>query len=127
MTSSIHDGRNILVRATNWVGDAVMTLPALRELRRALPSARITLLARPWVSGVFDCENVADEILAYSRKEVGWSSIAAELRARNFDVAILFQNAFEAALIARMAGIPVRAGYARDGRSWLLTHAVAVP
>ncbi len=122
--------QNILVRTTNWVGDAVMTLPALRELRRALPGARITLLARPWVSGVFEREPLADRILLCDPgrpKIAGWRRLAAQLRAERFDAALLLQNAFEAALIARWAGIPVRAGYARDGRSPLLTHAVPVP
>lgn len=121
---------NVLVRTTNWVGDAVMTLPALRELRRALPGARITLLARPWVSGVFEREPLCDRILLYDPgrpKVAGWRRLAAQLRAEHFDAALLLQNAFEAALIARWAGIPVRAGYARDGRSPLLTHAVPVP
>jgi heptosyltransferase II len=122
--------RNILVRTTNWVGDAVMTLPALRALRRALPDARITLLAKPWVSAVFEREGICDRILLYELgrpRVAGLRKMAAELRVQHFDAALLLQNAFEAALIARWAGIPLRAGYARDGRSALLTHAVSVP
>lgn len=121
---------NILVRTTNWVGDAVMTLPALRALRRALPEARITLLTKHWVSAVFEREGVADRILFYEPgrpKIAGWRKAAAALRAERFDAALLLPNAFEAALVARWAGIPLRAGYARDGRSVLLTHPVAVP
>ena len=114
----------ILVRSTNWVGDAVMTLPALRQLRRALPSAHIAILARPWVGAVFERELLADRVLHYG---AGWRATASALRAERFDAAVLLQNAFEAALIARWARIPLRCGYARDGRSWLLTHAVPVP
>ena len=122
------EARRILVRATNWVGDAVMTLPALRELRRTLPAAHITLLARPWVSTVFEREAVADRLLLYpSNGSLGWRRTAVALRAERFEAAVLFQNAFEAALLARWAQVPVRCGYARDGRSWLLTHAVPVP
>ena len=126
--SRLVEAQRILVRATNWVGDAVMTLPALRELRRALPAAHITLLARPSVSAVFEREAVADRVLLYpSNGSFGWRQTAVALRTERFEAAVLFQNAFEAALLARWARVPVRCGYARDGRSWLLTHAVPVP
>src|SRR5512140_2914119 len=124
---SLLEARNILVRSTNWVGDAVMSLPALREVRSAFPHARITLLAKPWVSGVFAREGVADRVLPYPLPGKGRLGTAAALRDERFDLALLFQNAFEAALVAWWARIPQRAGYARDGRSWLLTHPVPVP
>lgn len=116
--------RRVLVRATNWIGDAVMTLPALRELRRALPDAHLSILARPWVGEIFERDAVADRVIEYRQN---WRRTAASLRDQKFDAAVLLQNAFEAALIARWADIPVRCGYARDGRSLLLTHAAAVP
>ncbi len=124
--------RNILVRATNWVGDAVMSVSALQALRERFPSARISILARPWVAGLYGREPFCDELIPYEAPR-GWNGIgdklriAAELRARKFDCAILLQNAFEAAALARMAGIPVRIGYARDGREWLLSHPIPVP
>jgi heptosyltransferase-2 len=124
--------RNILVRATNWVGDAVMSIPAFQALRERFPNARISILARPWVSGLYGREPFCDELIPYEAPR-GWQGVgnklrvAAELRARNFDCAILFQNAFEAAALARMAGIPVRIGYARDGREWLLSQSIPVP
>jgi heptosyltransferase-2 len=130
MTQSLLQAENVLVRVTNWVGDAVMSLPALRQLRRALPDARITLLAKPWVGAVFEREAVCDRLLAYEPGPhliTGWHKTVAALRGQRFDAALLLQNAFEAALLARWAGIPLRAGYARDARSWLLTHAVPVP
>ena len=123
---------NILVRATNWVGDAVMSIPALQALRECFPSARISILARPWVAGLYGREPFCDELIPYDAPR-GWNGIGekfgvgASLRARNFDCAILFQNAFEAAALARMAGIPVRIGYAVDGRDWLLSHKVQIP
>lgn len=130
MKTDFQKCRKVLVRATNWVGDAVMTLPALRELRRALPLAHITLLARPWVSAVFEREGVCDRLLLYPAPDgtnAGWRETAEALRAENFDAAVLLQNAFKAALIARWAQIAVRIGYARDARSGLLTDAVPVP
>lgn len=118
----------ILVRATNWVGDAVMSLPALAALRRKFPDAHIAVLARPWVADLYGHEPFADEIIPYAPTRFADRRPAAkQLRERGFDVALLLQNAFDAALVAWMAKIPRRIGYARDGRSWLLTDAIAVP
>ncbi|MGA2598878.1 MAG: lipopolysaccharide heptosyltransferase II [Bryobacteraceae bacterium] len=116
--------KNILIRATNWVGDAVMGLPALRAIRERFPKAHIAVLAKPWVADLYRRETFADEVILYDRSR--WQ-IARALRERKFDCAILLQNAFEAALIAWLAGIPERIGYNRDRRGFLLTLAVAVP
>ncbi len=118
----------ILVRATNWVGDAVMSLPALRALRQRFPRARISILAKPWVADLYRREPFCDEIIPYTPRTVAekWAAARA-LRPRKFDTAILLQNAFEAAAIAYLAAIPERIGYARDGRGFLLTHAIPVP
>jgi heptosyltransferase-2 len=113
----------ILVRATNWVGDAVMSLPALQAIRGAFPQARIAVLAKPWVADLYARESFADEVILYERS---WR-VVRDLRSRKFDTAILLQNAFEAAAVAFLAGIPKRIGYDRDGRGWLLTDAIAVP
>jgi heptosyltransferase-2 len=120
----------VVVRGVNWVGDAVMTIPALRELRRVLPHARITLATRSWAEGLFADAPFLDEILIYDRTPRSLRAVARqtrEWRRRRFDLALLFQNAFEAALIAAAARVPVRMGYATDGRGALLTHPLAVP
>ena len=114
-----------MIRATNWVGDAVMCVPALSVIRARFPRAHIAILAKPWVADLYRRESFADEVILYHPASL-WK-IAGELRARRFDCAILLQNAFEAALIAWLAGIPNRIGYRRDGRAILLTQAVAVP
>lgn len=119
--------RNILVRATNWVGDAVMSLPALQHLRRACPDARIAILARPWVAALYARESFCDEVIPYSGSRLNRLSLSYSLRSRRFDCAILLQNAFEAAVAARLAGVPVRIGYDRDARGFLLTRALPVP
>jgi len=118
----------ILVRVTNWVGDAVMSLPALRALRRRFPTASISILAKPWVADLYAREHFCDELIPYRASTFfeKWTAARA-LRERHFDTAILLQNAFEAAAIAYLAGIPERVGYARDGRGFLLTRAVPVP
>ncbi len=128
MTHSLSP-RNILVRSTNWIGDAVMTTPALRSIRRNFPEARITLLALPWVADVFTACPHLDRIFLYDKQGRhqglrGKLRLAAELRAEQFDLALLLQNAFEAALISWLARIPARAGYTTDGRGLLLTHGV---
>ncbi len=118
----------ILVRATNWVGDAVMSLPALRALRQRYPQARISILAKPWVADLYAREHFCDELIPYTALTFFQKCTAArELRPRKFNTAILLQNAFEAAAIASLAGIPERIGYARDGRGFLLTRAIPVP
>jgi heptosyltransferase-2 len=119
------DFSNILVRATNWVGDAVMSLPALQAIRERFSTARITILAKPWVADLYARESFADEVILYNG-ESPWRT-GHLLRTRQFDCAILLQNAFEAAWIAWLARIPARIGYKRDGRQLLLTHAVNVP
>jgi heptosyltransferase-2 len=124
--------RRIVVRATNWVGDAVMSLPALRTIRERFPEAHIAVLALGWVADLYGRESFANEVIPYTaqRGAKDWGGkwrLAADLRERKFDGAILLQNAFEAALVAFLAGIPVRIGYARDGRTPLLTHAIPVP
>jgi heptosyltransferase-2 len=119
---------NILVRATNWVGDAVMSLPALRALRQRFPDARISILAKPWVADLYRREDFCDELIPLTGLTFFEKCRAARaLRPHHFDTAILLQNAFEAAAIAYLAGARERIGYARDGRGFLLTRAIAVP
>ncbi len=124
-----HKPDSILVRGANWVGDAVMTLPALAALINACPQSKVTVLAKPWVAPVYEtCPGVAGvKILESSgchRGLAGLWKLARELRREGYDWAVLFQNALQAAVIARLAGIPVRAGYATDGRGALLSHAL---
>jgi heptosyltransferase II len=118
----------ILVRATNWVGDAVMSLPALRSLREKFPRAEISILAKPWVADLYGREPFCNRLIPYTASGLGQKFIAGrDLRRFNFDCAILLQNAFEAAAVTYLARIPERIGYARDGRSFLLTRAIQVP
>ena len=114
----------IVVRGTNWVGDAVMTVPALRALRRLLPESRITLATRPFAKGIFDAADFLDDLLIC---EGSLFAQAREWRRRRFDLAVLFPNAFEPALIAMIARVPLRVGYATQGRSWLLTNPLSLP
>lgn len=115
----------ILIRATNWVGDAIMALPALRAVRSRFPEDEITILSRPYVAAIYQNQQVCDNIILLDDKTK--NDMTSELRAQKFDAALLLQNAFQAAWFTWRAGIPERIGYARDGRSLLLTKAVPVP
>jgi heptosyltransferase II len=120
--------KRVVVRGTNWVGDSVMTVPALRALRRVLPDANITLAIRPGAKGIFSEADFIDDVLVYERKNA--FSVVSQIREwkrRNFDLALLFQNAFEAALIPFLAGVPLRLGYATESRQALLTHPLSLP
>ena len=118
-----------MIRATNWLGDAVMSLPAIRAAREFLPQAHIAVVARPWVADLYARESAIDEVIPYTAQK-GWREkieFGRGLSARAFDAALLLQNAFDAALMAWLARIPARIGYNRDGRGWLLSEALAVP
>ncbi len=108
-----------------------MTTPAVRTIRENLPEARITILAYPWVADIFRASPFVDEVMIFDPKGDhrgigGLFRLAAELRRRRFDAAILLQNAFKAALLVFLARIPVRAGYRRDARGPLLTCGVKI-
>lgn len=120
----------ILVRMPNWVGDLVMALPALEALREHFPRSTLVALARPWVTPLLENHPCVDRVMVlrkgrgYPRDAIALLKTVTEVRRSRFDLAFLFQNAFEAAMIARLAGIPVRIGYSTDGRGFLLSHAV---
>lgn len=117
----------ILVRGVNWIGDAVMTIPALRDLKKACPESKLSLLVKPSVAPIFEKDPSIDEIILYEARFkgiIGKLRLAIRLRRIGFSKAFLFQNAFDAALIAFIAGIPERIGYNRDRRGFLLTKPV---
>ncbi|MEZ4342544.1 MAG: lipopolysaccharide heptosyltransferase II, partial [Nitrospirales bacterium] len=123
---------SILIRVPNWIGDAVLCEPALRDLRDRFPSAKLAILARPGIGELFRAHPAVDQVLNYHwRSEhhgmIGLWKLTFFVKSLKFDMAVLFQNAFEAACIAWGAGIPRRVGYATDGRRYLLTQPIAVP
>ncbi len=122
--------KKILVRMPNWIGDVIMALPALEALKSNFPSSSLSVLARPWVKDILETHPAVDLLLPYNSTGRGLSRLkgivgtARVLRREKFDLAILFQNAFEAALLSAMGGIRYRVGYDTDGRGVLLTHKV---
>ena len=121
--------QRILVRATNWIGDAVMSLPALRALRQRFPIAHISILAMPWVADLYGREPFCDEVIPW-RAHRGLRDLPEKWRAgralatHRFDLAVILPNSFDSALPAWLAGIPRRVGFRRDGRGFTLTDAI---
>ena len=123
--------RKILVRSTNWIGDAVMTTPALGAIRAAFPSSEIVLAANSVVSELMTPHPFCDRVIIYDKNGPhrglrGFGKFCRLIGRERFDLAILFQNAIEAAIMARLAHIGTRAGYNTDGRGILLTHEIPV-
>ncbi|HVQ38301.1 MAG TPA: lipopolysaccharide heptosyltransferase II [Pyrinomonadaceae bacterium] len=119
---------SIVVRGTNWVGDAVMTIPALRQLRRLFPNAHITLATRSWAQGLFEDADFIDSLMVHDGG--GLKSVVQQVREwrrRGFDLAVILPNSLETALVASLARVPFRIGYATDGRQRLLTHPLLLP
>lgn len=117
----------ILVRAVNWIGDAVMTTPAVDTIRANFPQAEITVLANPAVAPVFANYDGVDRVITFDRKGahrgvLGRLRLAAELRTHRFDLAIMLPNSFDSALVPWLARIPQRAGKDSDARGFILTH-----
>jgi heptosyltransferase-2 len=111
---------NILVRGVNWLGDAVMSVPALQRLREAKPDARLTMLAPEKLAGLWEGQPFLDELLLFSPSDSLWRT-ARRLRAKKFSTALAFPNSLRSALELWLAGIPRRAGLARSGRNLFLT------
>jgi len=122
--------KKILVRSTNWVGDTVMMLPSLVAIRDTFPRAEITALANPWVVPLLKNHPAVDRtiVMDKGRGVLGACKelllIISRLRDEQFDLAVLFQNAFEAALLSCLGAVRYRVGYNTDGRGFFLTHTV---
>lgn len=122
----------ILLRAPNWLGDAVLALPALRALRSRYAGAHLAVLARPWVADLYRREPGVNQVIqspagSSLKSWVGRLRLARELRRAGFDWAVVLPNSWESALAPWLAAIPRRTGYDRRRRAWLLTEAVAPP
>jgi heptosyltransferase-2 len=117
----------ILVKEVNWLGDLVMSLPALRAVRAAFASSKLAVLVLRDLAGIFDGISWIDEVITYpAASGLGTLSrdlaVIRSLRSGHFDLAISFPNSFASALWITLAGVPQRAGYATDGRGLMLNH-----
>ncbi len=120
--TGFHEGERLLVRGVNWLGDSVMTQPALKRLREAKPKAHIALLTRHSLAALWENQRVIDEIIPIHRDESIWH-VAGKLRGR-FDTALVLPNSFRSAIEAYLAGIPERIGHSNGMRDRFLTTAI---
>lgn len=116
--------RRILVRGVNWLGDAVMTTPALLRLREHFPETHFTLLTPEKLRDLWQQHPAVDDILTFRANE-GTFAVGRKLRAEKFDLALILPNSPRSALEVWLAGIPRRIGYARPWRNLFLTQTVA--
>ncbi len=119
----------IVLRGTNWVGDTIISLPAAREMRRIFPASTLTFWGPEGLTGLVKAAGIADDFISFDGSHGGPTrrafGMSRRLAAERFDLAVLFQNAFESAFTAWLARVPLRAGYATDMRGPLLN--VKVP
>jgi heptosyltransferase-2 len=111
----------ILIRATNWLGDAVMCLPAIRAIRDNFRGSEVSVLVKRSIAELYLRESAVDQVIPYDGHRF---RTASALREHRFQLGILFPNSFDSALVFKLAGIPRIVGYNRDGRGLLLSDAI---
>ena len=115
--------RRILIRSVNWLGDAIMTMPAIQRLKQAHPTAQLAVLTEPKLADLWRLHPDVDAVIVHERTNnpVALLRQSRELRQGRFDAAVVFPNSWRSALPAWLAGIPQRAGFRGHGRAWMLT------
>jgi heptosyltransferase-2 len=122
------ESRKIVVRAPNWIGDSILALPALVNLKKNFPESELWIAAQEWVRDLFSMEDLVEGTIPLPEQNSfkNFNRSVRKLREFQFDTGILFTNSFGSALLFYLARIPQRWGYKRDGRSLLLTTGVPV-
>lgn len=116
----------ILIRVPNWIGDSILTLPAIESIKLNFPEDQLWVAAQDWVKDLFASSNLAEGIipLPKSKDLKSLQGSAQKLKSESFDTGILLTNSFASAFLFYLAKIPKRWGYATDGRGVLLTKPV---
>ncbi len=121
----------ILIKSPNWIGDIVLSIPAIKALRGVYPDSYIAVLVKKKLADLLENNPDINEVIPYEEGH-GLKKFSMILRLRDiirkgdFDTALLFTNSFSSALIAFLAGVPNRVGYNRDGRGLLLTRPLKI-
>ena len=116
----------ILIRSNNWLGDAVMSVPAVRAIKNGRPDAQVTIAAPEKIAPIWKIVPEVDAIVPLPSNRL-LSVVRLLRRESSFDAAILFPNSLRAAMEAWLTGIPRRVGYRGHWRRWLLNQIVPVP
>ena len=128
MSDSLLGAERLLVRGLNWIGDAVMSLPTLRNVRDSIPGAYITVFAPGWSAGLYRICPAVDEVIeAPPKGTFSEFGLARRISSGKYDGALILPNSFRSALGPVLARVPNRWGYATDRRSLLLSHFVRLP
>ncbi len=118
--------RRVLIRSVNWLGDAVMTMPAIQQLKQAHPQAQLAVLTAPKLADIWRLHPDVSEVIVHEPSNCPFVLLrqARELRQGRFDAAIIFPNSWRSALPVWLAGIPQRIGFRGHARAWMLTDAL---
>jgi lipopolysaccharide heptosyltransferase II len=127
-----HQIQSVLVRSVNWLGDAILTLPAVRQLKRFFPHASLTVMALDRVAPVFSQVPEVDQVVPYLPKPPAtvlknWLSWLRHCRQTRYDLAVIFPNSLESALVTWLLGVPHRVGYNTESRARFLTQVLDGP
>lgn len=128
MTRNIPENpAKIILRLPNWVGDLVMCTPALRSIRYRFPQSHISVIVKPSLKKIIQHSPFIDRVIEYEPKGKdgdirSYFRFIRFLREEHFEIGVTFTGSFSSALLLFLSGIPVRVGYDRDGRGWMLTH-----
>ncbi len=119
----------ILVKGTNWVGDTIISFPAVHALRQRFPKARIAVLTNARLAELWKANPSIDEVIPYDMpsgacRPLGELRIARVIKQRRIDLAVIFPRSFSSALMVFLGGIPRRIGYKSEGRGFLLTERI---
>lgn len=124
--------KSILVRGVNWLGDAIMSLPALYALKQHCPEARVTVFTQDKLAFLYQHVSCVSKVICFQKK-TGLEAVRERLKTvtalkeGGFDAAVIFPNSFDSALMPFLAGIPERTGFALNARSLMLTKSLAAP
>jgi heptosyltransferase-2 len=127
MTSCHRDKPSVLICAPNWIGDSIMSMPAIQCFRRDRPGVHIALLAKSGVAPLWQLHPAPDDVIALPPGAFGTLRCAFRLRCRSFQQAFILPNSFRSAWIPWLAGVPERIGFRGHFRRLLLTNAMVCP